>query len=91
MIVRLQHSRAAEQDEGRARARIFGEEATVMYPGRRWGEVEQRMAEEWREVRGNSALGWEQVRGDARVGWQVAQLCGSDILRDDAPVVDRLT
>lgn len=86
MIVRLHHPREAEHDEGRARARIFGEEATDLYPGRTWGEVEPRMAGEWRAVRGNSPLSWAQVRGDAHAAWQVAWLRSADRLRDDAPV-----
>jgi hypothetical protein len=89
MIVRLQHSREAEHDEGRARARIFGEEATGLYPGRTWGEVEPRMAGEWRAVRGTSPLSWAQVRGDAHVAWQVAWLRNADRLLDDAPVMMR--
>ena len=87
MIVRLHHSSPPSHDEGRTRARIFGEEAMVLYPGRSWGEVERQMADEWGEVRGGSPLSWSQVRRDARTGWQVAHLCG-DHLCDDAPVVD---
>ena len=88
MIVRLQQPRAILQDEGRARARIFGEEANVLYPGSSWDDVEQRMADEWGEVRGGSSLSWAQVRRDAHTGWQVAQLCQPDHLRDDTPLVD---
>ena len=88
MIVRLPHSNAALHDEGRARARIFGEEANVLYPGRSWGEVERQMADEWGEVRGGSPLSWSQVRRDARTGWQVAQLCNPGRLCDDTPVAD---
>ena len=88
MIVRLQQPRAILQDEGRARARIFGEEANVLYPGSNWDDVEQRMADEWGEVRGGSSLSWAQVRRDAHTGWQVAQLCQPDRLRDDTPLVD---
>jgi len=88
MIVRLQHPRAILQDEGRARARIFGEEANMLYPGSCWDDVEQRMADEWGEVRGGSSLSWAQVRGDARTGWQVAQLCRTDRMCDDTPVLD---
>lgn len=87
MIVRLQHPTAVLLDEGRARARIFGEEANVLYPGYRWDEVEHRMANEWAEVRGSSPLSWAQVRRDAHAGWQVAQLCSPDRLCDDAPVL----
>jgi hypothetical protein len=86
MIVRLQHASATEHDEGRARARIFGEEATGLYPGRSWGEVEPRMAGEWRVVRGDSPLSWAQVRSDAHAAWQVAWMRAPDRLRDDAPV-----
>src|SRR5690606_26921950 len=88
MVVRLQQSRARLQDEGRARARISGEEANMLYPGCHWNDVEQRMADEWGEVRGKSRLSWAQVREDAHVGWQVAQLCRTDRMCDDAPVVD---
>ena len=88
MIVRLQHSSMAMRDEGRTRARIFGEEAGVLYPGRSWNEVERHIADEWGEVRGGSALSWAQVRGDAHTGWQVAQLCDTARLCDDAPVLD---
>ena len=86
MIVRLQHSSMAMRDEGRARARIFGEEAGVLYPGRSWNEVERHIADEWGEVRGGSALSWAQVRGDAHAGWQVGKLDRDGCLRDHAPV-----
>ena len=86
MIVRLQHPRETGHDEGRARARIFGEEAIGLYPGSTWGEVEPRMAGGWRAVRGDSPLSWAQVRGDAHAAWQVARLRCPDRLRDDAPV-----
>jgi hypothetical protein len=86
MIVRLHHSREAEHDEGRTRARIFGEEASCLYPGRTWGEVEPQMAGEWGEVRGSSHLSWSQVRSDAHAAWQLAWLRNADRQRDDAPV-----
>ena len=86
MIVRLRHSTDAEPDEGRARARVFGEEANGLYPGRSWGEVEPQMAGEWRAVRGDSRLRWADVRGDAHAAWQVAKLVRDDCLRDHAPV-----
>jgi hypothetical protein len=88
MIVHLHHSREAERDEGRVRARVFGEEATGLYPRRPWGEVEARMAGEWRKVRGDSPLSWAQVRDDAHAAWQVATLQCGDCLRDHAPVMD---
>ena len=88
MIVRLQQPRTILHDEGRARARIFGEEANMLYPGSSWSDVEQRMADEWGEVRGKSPLSWAQVREDAHVGWQVGQLCRTDRMCDDAPCVD---
>jgi len=86
MIVRLPHSHSRELDEGRARARVFGEEATGLYPGQAWGEVEPHMAGEWRAVRGNSSLSWADVRNDAHSAWQVAKLYRDDCLRDHAPV-----
>ena len=86
MIVHLQHSPERERDEGRARARVFGEEATGIYPGQPWGEVEPHMAGDWRTVRGNSELSWADVRNDAHAAWQVAKLDRDDCLRDHAPV-----
>jgi hypothetical protein len=86
MIVRLHHAGTAEHDEGRVRARVFGEEATALYPGQAWGEVEPYMAGDWRRVRGGSPLSWAQVRDDAHAAWQVAQLRTGNHLRDDAPV-----
>ena len=87
MLVRLQHaSDAAQHDEGRTRARIFGEEATGLYPGESWGAVEPHMAGDWRTVRGNSPLTWADVRGDAHAAWQVAKLQREGHLRDNAPV-----
>lgn len=90
MVIHLQHSRAAdqalEQDEGRSRARLFGEEATGLYPGEAWNTVEPCMAGDWGAVRGNSALSWAQVRNDAHAAWQVAKLHREGRLRDDAPV-----
>jgi hypothetical protein len=86
MLVHLRHAPEADHDEGRTRARIFGEEATDLYPGRPWGEVEPHMAGDWRAVRGNSPLSWADVRRDAHAAWQVAKLEREDHLRDDAPV-----
>ncbi|HVR82321.1 MAG TPA: hypothetical protein VHF02_09615 [Luteimonas sp.] len=86
MLVHLHHSREADHDEGRTRARIFGEEATGLYPGEPWGAVESYMAGDWRAVRGNSPLSWVEVRGDAHAAWQVAKLQREGHLRDDAPV-----
>ena len=86
MIVHLQHSADRDHDEGRARARVFGEEATGLYPGQPWGEVEPHMAGDWRAVRGNSPLTWADVRSDAHAAWQVAKLDREDCLRDHAPV-----
>ena len=87
MIVHLPHSPDHDHDEGRARARIFGEEATGLYPDQPWGEVEPHMAGEWRAVRGSSPLSWAQVRGNAHAGWQVARLDRGGCLRDHAPVM----
>lgn len=86
MIVRLPHSTSMDHDEGRVRARVFGEEATGLYPGQPWGEVEAQMAGDWRAVRGSSPLSWADVRRDAHVGWQVAKLGRDGCLRDHAPV-----
>jgi hypothetical protein len=86
MIVRLRHLEMRDFDEGRTRARIFGEEATGLYPGQPWGEVEPHMAGDWRSVRGNSPLSWSEVRADAHAAWQVAKLQCDDCLRDHAPV-----
>jgi hypothetical protein len=86
MLVHLHHAPEADHDEGRTRARIFGEEATDLYPGQPWGEVEPHMAGDWRAVRGNSPLSWADVRRDAHAAWQVAKLEREDRLRDDAPV-----
>ena len=86
MIVHLPHLHSRDLDEGRARARVFGEEATSLYPGQRWGEVEAQMAGDWRAVRGSSPLTWADVRKDAHSGWQVAKLDRDGCLRDHAPV-----
>lgn len=86
MIVHLRRPSAPEHDEGRTRARIFGEEATGLYPGQPWGEVEPHMAGDWRAIRGNSPLSWADVRNDAHAAWQVAKLDREDCLRDHAPV-----
>ncbi len=86
MIVRLPHSHSLEQDEGRARARVFGEVATGLYPGQPWGEVEPHMADDWGSVRGSSPLSWADVRNDAHAAWQVAKLDRDGCLRDHAPV-----
>ena len=59
MLVHLHHAPDADHDEGRTRARIFGEEATDLYPGRPWGEVEPYMAGDWRAV-GELAKGKHQ-------------------------------
>jgi hypothetical protein len=75
-----------EFDEGRTRARIFGEVATGMYPGATWGTVEPHMAGDWQAVRGNSPLTWADVRGSAHASWQVAKLQAEGLLCDDAPV-----
>lgn len=85
-VVHLRRVSQRNRDEGRARARVFGEAATDLYPGRSWGEVEPHMAGDWRAVRGNSPLSWAEVRGDAHAAWQVARLLREDRLRDDAPV-----
>jgi len=87
MILHLPRSPERDLDEGRARARVFGEEATGLYPGRSWNEVEPQMADEWRSVRGQSRLRWRDVRGDAHSAWQVAKLARDDCFRDHAPVV----
>lgn len=87
MIVRLPHSHSLDQAAGRARARVFGEEANGLYPGRSWSEVEPQMADEWRQVRGESRLRWSEVRRDAHAAWQVAKLVHDDCLRDHAPVM----
>lgn len=87
MIVHLSHTPERDLDEGRVRARMFGEEATGLYPGKRWGEVEPQMADEWSAVRGASRLGWQDVRRDAHSAWQVAKLAVDDCFRDHAPVV----
>ena len=86
MIVHLPQLHSMDHDEGRARARIFGEEATGLYPGQAWGEVEAQMAGDWRAVRGSSPLTWADVRKDAHSGWQVAKLDRDGCLRDHAPV-----
>ncbi len=86
MIVRLPHYHSMDLDEGRSRARVFGEEATGLYPGQAWGEVEAQMAGDWRAVRGNSPLSWAEVRNDAHAAWQVAKLDRDGCLRDHAPV-----
>ena len=86
MIVHLSHSPERDLDEGRARARVFGEEATGLYPGRNWHEVEPQMADEWSAVRGDSRLRWAEVRRDAHAAWQVAKLDLDGCLRDHAPV-----
>lgn len=88
MIVHLRHSRGLAHDEGRARARVAGEEANTLYPGQPWAEVEPRVAGDWRRVRGQSPLSWAQVRDDAHAGWQLAWLQRGDCLRDHAPVSD---
>jgi hypothetical protein len=87
MIVHLRHSADAEHDEGRARARVFGEEAMGLYSGRSWPELEPQMADDWRAVRGDSPLDWTEVRRDAHAAWQVAKLGQDDCLRDHAPVM----
>lgn len=89
MLVHLNHVAETDHDEGRTRARIFGEEAIGMYPGQPWGEVEPHMAGDWRAVRGSSPLSWADVRRDAHAAWQVAKLECEDHLRDDAPVLLR--
>ena len=86
MIVRLQHTPSMDHDEGRVRARVFGEEATGLYPGQAWGEVEAHMAGDWRAVRGSSPLSWAEVRNDAHSAWQVAKLERGGCMRDHAPV-----
>jgi len=86
MILHLRHARGLE--EGRVRARAAGGEASELYPGLPWSEVEPRVAGDWRRMRGGSPLAWTQVRADAHSGWQVAWLQRADRLRDDAPVVD---
>ena len=87
MIVHLPHAFESDLDEGRARARVLGEEATGLYRGRSWQELEPQMAGDWRAVRGDSALDWTEVRGDAHAAWQVAKLGHDDCLRDHAPVM----
>ena len=86
MIVHLSHSQEHDHDEGRVRARVFGEEATGLYPGQPWGEVEPHMAGDWRAVRGSSPLSWAVVRNDAHSAWQVAKLERGGCMRDHAPV-----
>ncbi|HEU4992921.1 MAG TPA: hypothetical protein VFT52_10600 [Luteimonas sp.] len=86
MILHLRQARGLE--EGRVRARAAGEEATELYPGRPWSEVEPHVAGDWRRVRGGSPLSWTDVRDDAHSGWQVAWLQQADCLRDNAPVND---
>ena len=61
-------------------------QATGLYPGQAWGEVEAQMAGDWRAVRGNSPLSWAEVRNDAHAAWQVAKLDRDGCLRDHAPV-----
>lgn len=75
-----------EFDEGRTRARIFGEVATGLYPGATWGTVEPHMAGDWQAIRGNSPLTWADVRGAAHASWQVAKLQAEGRLCDDTPV-----
>jgi len=86
MLVRLLHSSGIDHDEGRTRARIFGEEAINLYPDAPWGAVEPHMADDWRTVRGSSSLSWADVRNDAHAAWQVAKLHRDDRMRDNAPV-----
>jgi hypothetical protein len=86
MILHLRHARGLE--EGRVRARAAGEEATGLYPGQPWNEVEPQVAGDWRRVRGGSPLSWKDVREDAHSGWQVGWLQQADCLRDHAPVHD---
>jgi hypothetical protein len=87
MLIHLHHADPGQLfDEGRARARILGEEATGMYPGQPWGAVESLVSGDWHAVRGDSPLDWEDVRGEAHAAWQVAKLEREGRLRDDAPV-----
>lgn len=87
MLIQLHHSPEADHDEGRTRARIFGEEATGLYPGEPWGTIESHMSGgDWRAIRGNSPLSWADVRGDAHAAWQIAKLQREGHLRDDTPV-----
>ncbi len=86
MVIHLNHSSDTDHDEGRTRARIFGEEATGLYPGEPWTAVEVYMAGDWRAVRGKSPLSWPEVRSDAHAAWQVAKLHREGHLRDDSPV-----
>jgi hypothetical protein len=86
MLVRLLHSSGIDRDEGRTRARIFGEEAINLYPDAPWGAVEPHMADDWGTVRGSSSLSWADVRNDAHAAWQVAKLQRADCMRDAAPV-----
>lgn len=87
MLIHLPHANATEaHDEGRLCARIIGEEATGLYPGQSWNEVETHMAEEWRIAHGDSPLSWAQVRGDAHAAWQFARLQREGRQQDDAPV-----
>ena len=76
MVIHLQQSLVnSEFDEGRTRARIFGEVATGMYPDATWSSVEPQMAEEWQAVRGNSPLTWADVRSSAHASVCMAQTC----------------
>lgn len=86
MIVHLHHSPDSDHDEGRTRARIFGEEATGLYPGAAWGAIEPQIAGNWQAVRGDSPLSWADVRSDAHAAWQVAKLQREGHLCDFAPV-----
>lgn len=88
MLVHLQRPSATDHDEGRTRARIFGEEATSLYPGESWGAVEPQMAGGWSSVRGDSPLSWADVRSDAHTAWQVARLRREGHLCDNAPVFE---
>jgi hypothetical protein len=88
MLVHLPHSSALEHDEARALARVFGEQATRLYPGEPWRVVESHIAGDWGSMRGTSPLSWTQVRDDVHAAWQVAKLRREGHLRDNAPVFD---